>query len=800
MKRTLLSAAIVATAVLTIGWQPTEYPAPLDLTGRKITVRLYRNHKINRTTYENVVAIIDGRTVRPKVEDANDATLFSIRREDQGDELLKKVLEEGSYGWWWKEDGPQYLLPVSSAEVSGRKVTVRLYNNPDEEPLAFNEHSIKVEGRVLNLSFADANESAFVAIFGYDQKDVVIKKLLANALFAWTYQENLKFSLPVKPAGENGQQCWTVLDALGNHMPNACVKALLTKEGRELTIGRATADSEGQFRTSFALPKAGIFWPSQRGPVRARLRFVISHPAYGTAVVEPYPGVRRDWLYVPLAESGSEADQRSIWGVVVDQYDKPIEGAFVQADGVVAVGAKGVPGVSGQEHGVLTDEDGRFRTYVPIAEHVDEIGTLIPPKAKYSVRIEPPADQNLVAFRGRIPNGQHSKITLEYMGCFRTFVFEDENGPITDPKQLENIEVIIRRQGWGNDIWLRYEKWKDGGKFPLGRYEAKSHRYIFQPLEVKADSGEQLVFRLPPARTYYGRVVHGITGEPMSEVSVRISTEDLVITDQDGGFEITVSPKAAVNLIYVSKENYLKVRVLKSWIKQDRTGRYQLPEVRLFPAATVIVEPVGAKHPVFPTLFFRPQWFLAGKDNPPWVKDLLDGFGEHPQEGIYRDFGIGGRKGNSFPAPAGVALRINLRVLGDIEWAPVTIADGITLEEGEVRNLGRIEIVDPFKVFVEVVNATGTPVEGVPVTVCGDWDPAVSSSDEEGVAIFDFVGPCKGEFIVEYKPENYPDAPKLREAIPFEVRGPQDANTVHTIRLSDEILQKLLKQASLDYD
>ena len=140
-----------------------------------------------------------------------------------------------------------------------------------------------------------------------------------------------------------------------------------------------------------------------------------------------------------------------------------------------------------------------------------------------------------------------------------------------------------------------------------------------------------------------------------------------------------------------------------------------------------------------------------------------------------------------------MSLRLHLRVLWNIEWAPVTIADGITLGQGEVLDLGKVEIGPLFGIFVEVCNSAGQPVEGIPVTVCGDWDPAISSSDEEGIAMFDFVGPSKGDFIVEYRPEGREGPVEMRESIPYDISGPEDANSTYTLRVSDEIIRRILQ-------
>jgi hypothetical protein len=35
--------------------------------------------------------------------------------------------------------------------------------------------------------------------------------------------------------------------------------------------------------------------------------------------------------------------------------------------------------------------------------------------------------------------------------------------------------------------------------------------------------------------------------------------------------------------------------------------------------------------------------------------------------------------------------------------------------------------------------------------------------------------------------------PHLREAVPYEIKGPEDTNSIHTIKVSDEMIRQLLK-------
>jgi hypothetical protein len=143
--------------------------------------------------------------------------------------------------------------------------------------------------------------------------------------------------------------------------------------------------------------------------------------------------------------------------------------------------------------------------------------------------------------------------------------------------------------------------------------------------------------------------------------------------------------------------------------------------------------------------------------------------------------------------PAGVPLQINLRVLGDIEWAPTTVAGYLKLKPGQVYDAGQHQMCEPFKIFVEVTDSAGNHVEGVPVVVCGQHDPAISSTGENGFAFFDFVGYSKGDFIIECKADKDTDRPALRQTLAYEVAGPADTNSIFTMEISDQMLEALFE-------
>ena len=231
-----------------------------------------------------------------------------------------------------------------------------------------------------------------------------------------------------------------------------------------------------------------------------------------------------------------------------------------------------------------------------------------------------------------------------------------------------------------------------------------------------------------------------------------------------------------------------------------------LPEAKLFPAAKASVRPDFAVEPnLRPVLglpgwfLMGPQWFVDKERSPAWAEKLLAACGEEADEGVFRGYQLlvrqiqGDYRPHRFLVPAGVSLQLNLRGLNHIEWAPITVAEDMKLEQGQLIDLGRHKIVEPFAVFVEVLNSAGAPVEGVPVMVCGGYDPAVSSSDEEGIAIFEFVGYSKGEFVVECDTDEDVGNSTIREATAFKIRGPEDANSVFTLRVSDAMLASLFE-------
>ncbi|MHC4426514.1 MAG: hypothetical protein ACYSYV_10500, partial [Planctomycetota bacterium] len=440
-----------------------------------------------------------------------------------------------------------------------------------------------------------------------------------------------------------------------------------------------------------------------------------------------------------------------------------------------------------------------------------------------------------------IPNGQDNVITLQPVEkYFHSFVFEDEYGPITDLELLRRVRVKIVRHRLPH-VWLKYENFKDGGSFPTGTYQARlsaERRYPFMDIEVTADSPEQLLFQLPGDRLYYGRVVHGLTGEPIEGAFVIDSNHNdamykrnlsmltdqqwqtlhnlppyvsrsnnefteaiepvcypfatIVRTDADGRFELNVPKERDFDKIVVFQEDYLTFLTDRRKCNIRHSNYLEVPLTKLFPAATVCLEPcIPDVEQRIPAL--SPEVHIDKQNISLWPDDfgaLWPGL-----NGIRNRYSIHYNQRNSFYVPAGLHMKIELKNWSREaeKWAVPLIAERVKLQQGETLDVGRVEIQPTLVVFAEALSSAGQAVEGVPVQAVSRYGTQTSYTDQHGIALFYLARNSRGELVVEYTESGEPRAVHLRHAIPYEIAGPEDANSVYTLQISDEMLNHLFK-------
>jgi hypothetical protein len=707
--------------------------------------------------------------------------------------------------------------------------------------------SVQVAGRSVNFDSVkfDPNEvgdSVVVAVFGEDQTDVNVAEAMGDCIYAEPYKKGLRLSLVVGqfPGKEGltvvfhdafdanaaaGMPYWNFgrgrLVAVGKPIPEAEVEMFLRAYGgARIKVGRYFLDERG------SLPV-----PCTRGSLNW-FEFIVSHPEYGTAWVGKSVRESMTVISLPLVRRGSVAAERAIWGTIVDPEGSRVADATIACRHVRTLG-EGLISSIDESAKVISDANGFFTFYMPNVKRRDERGLLIPPKSRYEVKIEAPKELELVPYVGGIMNGQETTVVMEWGDYLRTFVFEDSSGAITDLERLKAIHIIIDRKG-EERLRFTYNDWKDGGRFPLGTYQALLYRAgepgKFEPLEVTEDSPEQLIFRLSESIVYHGRVLHGLTGEPMEGVFViamynsgwsnfsQITAEQWELlhelpadpcisdealepvkeiygfsrvarTDANGWFGISVGPLDGLYAFVFFEESYLAIMHQEYALKSDAAKRAEVPEVKLYPAAKVTIEPrvEGERISIWP------RWVIDKEDNPVWVEDFLATDDIRGRSFIY-DKWLKQNKAQTFHVPAGLNVRIKLDTPYDHQWCPIIFEETINLAQGETLDLGRRSFQPALKVSVKVVNSAGEPIEGVPVSKRegGGRGSVPHNSDEKGIARFNVCPYTEGEFSVFYEAEDEDDA-DLRESIPYEVAGEEDSGRQFIFTISDEMFYHLFK-------
>lgn len=426
--------------------------------------------------------------------------------------------------------------------LDGRQVVVRVYNDWQADPAAFELVSIPLSGLTLEFdsiksASARISDSTVIVLLGEDQKDEAVAAVVGDYVWVRTYRGAGKLHVWPPSIRDPGHKWWMFVDALGNPIPNASVEIRICpcdEHASEFLLGMAMLDEQGRLRRI------------KRGDSLSKFAFVISHADYGTANVTAgcCPSLDDPFItyIVPLVPVASEAGSRAIWGFVGDPQGRPISGAELSCFNLQVQHDKPLPLYKGFIGKSITDEQGWFAMYMPVEKDGVLASTPIPPMVKYYVTVQPPKFMNLRHYEGQLIGGKQSTVTLTTMKVgehFHTFAFEYADGPITDIAELEKITVTLHRdeREWAS---LEYDAWKDGAYLPSGILCASRPRwgyhFSFEPIELTPDSPEQLVFRARRPIVYRGMVVNGATDEPMPNV--------LVLTDKSYFNEDPCSVKA----------------------------------------------------------------------------------------------------------------------------------------------------------------------------------------------------------------------------------------------------------------
>ncbi len=841
------------------------------LDGRQVVVRVYNNWQKDVRAFERVTVQLKELSVGlDAVESAfgemSESAVIVVTAEDQKDEAVAAVVGDFIYAEPYKKGKSFSIWPEHIGDIADKwHVFKDALGNPiphaaveimigqyaafwNKGPrVSIRKTKLNDKGRLRTFkSTSTLNKPSFMVWHpDYGSDPIPAGPYIRLDEPVWTN------FVPVLPKDK-----WCIFkDALGNPIPEATVeifKGSNWEKRKPDSIGNIKLDEKGRLR------------PPELNPRLRLCCFIVSHPDYGTALVEPnrrrHPSEPLFSCTVPLVRIDTKADERSIWGTVVDPNGKPVAGAMLTCMGVSVPSGGRISASYYQPWKTITDEQGHFALYLPIEKDSEKHGSLVPLASKYSIRIEAPKDLGLESYSGKINSGEETTITMVpvgHGGYFHSFVFEDANGPITDPNKLNKIRLTIK--GENRTQVFRYEDWKKGGKFPPGTYKVLipgEKPLIFEPIQVTTDSPEQLVFKVPPGIIYYGQVVHGISGAPMPGAIV-MSVEDgfgndvsllepnqwdaicsvgpeldpqepalaplkeafkfkkITQTDPKGSFEISFRPGEIGGCLVAVKKDYLGAAQKLSYfmptdetktktsefeaVEPDGDGCITLPEMKLFPAGTIVIEPnVPTEAEEAGHDEVRLHWFTDPDDNTFWLSDLWATPKNNKGGYLFYKYDLRSNEIETAYIPAGLELTMRVYMMGESRWGPIII-DGIKLEQGQVLDLGRQDFQPAIRVSLKVIDSANEPVESVSVRINNNVSPWLifmqgPITNENGIVRFRVPTYSSGEFVIEY----YEDAKDsksmhLRESVAYEIGGEEDAGREFTMTISDEMLYQLFK-------
>jgi hypothetical protein len=297
---------------------------------------------------------------------------------------------------------------------------------------------------------------------------------------------------------------------------------------------------------------------------------------------------------------------------------------------------------------------------------------------------------------------------------------------------------------------------------------------------------------LPDAITYSGRIVHGVTGEPLPGAFLMgwnstsrnnlalLSAEEwqalrdlppdppldaapikrlkelygvqaLTRADAEGRFIIRRGADQEFYGLLAFAEDHVPFRVPVGGLKPDEKQRIETGDFPLYPAAKVLIRPSFAGE----RLSVSPKWVFEDAGQPEWFERLHKATEDYRRELEYVHWLTLNEVQPVF-VPADVRLKLRLECPYDDKWAPAQIKEPLQLKPGETYDAGDLSFAEGMKCSVRVVDKDGKPVEGMPVrrmyVGANAWSVA-HNTDKEGLAHF-YVHPnSRGHFRATDLPE-----------------------------------------------
>ena len=667
-------------------------------------------------------------------------------------------------------DGRQTRDPA----LEGKRVVVRIYTQGARASGGYVQRTVEVRDHGLDLSGDMGEAGDLVALTGTDQDDELVASALGHRIYIEKFTDRLPFPLSFRDSRERrylvdgvGDRIpmekleLTILLASGRRWPNPFNPHSMIRIRAEKLLGKGADRDISPPVSSKSFTVAG---------------WIVHHPLYGTALIRG-PGIPDEGpVRIPLVRQGSRADERALLGQVLSPGDVPVADAMVTATSVRTPG-EGL--IHGSDVTVLSDQAGLFRLYYPIPENGRYQGNLIPLSSRYAIRVEVPGSQEVLPHIGEYHNDDLAVVRLLAGDAYHTFTFLAETGRIEAEQIVDSMRATYQLPGQSKRQPVPVEILQGGGRIPYGEYKAECYggpdRGEFVPVSVTPESPRELVFTYEEPLIYEGRVVHGVSGEPLAGAfvlgmtavggrladigpetweSISALPADADPNDErfdplqrivgfacvtrsgpNGSYRMESPAGTGAHSLIVCRQDAIGFRVPLHILQPDADNRISVPDVRLYPAARVVVTP-HVTESIRSHVPIAPRWIIDEGSNPRWAIDMIPWVTGHRQNEGQFEYDGWIRPGEKFEIqiPANVTMSLRLETPYSEDLGNLTISESINLPWGGLLDLGEHTIPQNRMVMVRVLDDAGIPVEGLPVRkkIDGGWDVA-ENSDAEGL-------------------------------------------------------------------
>jgi hypothetical protein len=671
----------------------------------------------------------------------------------------------------------------AGSRSDGKRLTVRVYRADHPDPRAYESLDLVADRGSVEFPSDQYPPDALFVVTRWDQSD-------PSVLGDW-HNEAIVLSGPTRvylpmPGFGREAEADTLADGLGQPIP---------AEGLSLTVLIVTQHSvhrssmdPAQYRriTLDGLPvdAEGRVWSPRviaSGNGIAIYGMIFHVPGYGDAWELRPIDYDSPELRLPLVAPSSPGYARALRGRVLNPDGRPLAGAVVSCRYARTAG-EGLIASDGAR--VLTDAEGQFALYLSSQRPGIAIGEIIPPMTRYSYEVWAPETLGLMPAIGEAANDEPVDIQFKSGDASHTFLFLDEQGAPIPTDGSRPLYVYLARPDDGARTPVPGRFLREGGRLPFGNYHAEllgaSGRNVgFQPVKVEESTPELLVFSPQRPVQYRGRVVDGRTDRPLAGAWVigldaraegrmaDLTSEQwdaierlggaldvadpalqplqrvfvfrtMTRTAPDGSFTLVSQAGIQPDSLVALGRDWLAFMAPVLDRKPDLGGLMQLPTMRLFPAARVVVKLVvpGGR---LQQANIVTRWVVDPEFNPAWARELSSWMEWQPrhQGMIVHEGTIRPEVASAILVPAGVNLRLRLETPYEEALDEVLLDRSFNLRPGETLDLGEAPLAINVMIGVRVQNAGGEPVEGVPLRLnAGSVWEITHNTDAAGIAYF----------------------------------------------------------------